>query len=88
MGRNKDRQDAKNLPEDRLELVEIEPLRQKEIESEEWTPDELATPAFVNLTDCKLINVEAFHKNLDVWVVKEPLSEGCGGPELPEEVML
>lgn len=34
VGRNKDRGDAKTLPEDALGLCEIEPLRQEEPESD------------------------------------------------------
>lgn len=36
VGRNKDRGDAKTLPEEALGLCEIEPLRQEEPESPRW----------------------------------------------------
>lgn len=30
----------------------------------------------------------ALMQRFDVWVITAPLSEGCGGPELPEEIIL
>ena len=53
-----------------------------------WVPDELGVSSFAQLDDLKTIPVTSFDARFDVWHVEAPLSEGCGGPELPEEVML
>lgn len=53
-----------------------------------WVPDELAPSAFPRLGELRPIPVDAFDQRFDVWEITAPLSEGCGGPELPEEVIL
>lgn len=53
-----------------------------------WIPDELGVSSFAQLDDLKTIPVTSFDARFDVWHVEAPLSDGCGGPELPEEVIL
>ena len=36
----------------------------------------------------QVVPVAAYDGRFDVWNISTPLSEGCDGPELPEEVML
>ncbi|KAL0035404.1 hypothetical protein WJX77_005166 [Trebouxia sp. C0004] len=88
VGRNKDRGDAKKLPAEALGLCEVEPLRQEEPDSDRWIPDELGVSSFAQLDDLKTIPVTSFDARFDIWHVEAPLSDGCGGPELPEEVIL
>lgn len=51
-------------------------------------PDELAPSAFPRLGELRAIPVDSFDQRFDVWEISAPLSDGCGGPELPEEVIL
>ena len=51
-------------------------------------PDELGVSSFAQLQDLKTVPVTSFDARFDVWHLEAPLSEGCGGPELPEEVIL
>ncbi|BDA46467.1 probable chaperone protein DnaJ at N-terminal half [Coccomyxa sp. Obi] len=88
VGRNMDRGDAKKLPPDQLDLCEIEPLRQEETGSDRWFPDDLGIPSFARLGELRKLPVADYDGRYDIWVIKAPLSEGCGGPELPEEIML
>lgn len=53
-----------------------------------WIPDELGVSSFAQLDDLKTIPVTSFDARFDIWHVEAPLSDGCGGPELPEEVIL
>lgn len=53
-----------------------------------WVPDELAPSAFPRLGELRPIPVDSFDQRFDVWEITAPLSDGCGGPELPEEVIL
>lgn len=53
-----------------------------------WIPDELGVSSFAQLDDLKTISVTSFDARFDIWHVEAPLSHGCGGPELPEEVIL
>ncbi len=53
-----------------------------------WIPDELGVSSFAQLDDLKTIPVTSFDARFDVWHVEASLSDGCGGPELPEEVIL
>jgi hypothetical protein len=53
-----------------------------------WLPDDLGIPSFARLSELRRIPVSHYDGRFDVWVIEAPLSEGCGGPELPEEVML
>jgi hypothetical protein len=40
------------------------------------------------LVSAQVVPVAAYDGRFDVWTIDAPLSEGCDGPELPEEVML
>jgi hypothetical protein len=53
-----------------------------------WVPDELSPSAYVRLRQLRPLPVDSFDRRFDVWQITAPLSPGCGGPELPEEVML
>lgn len=53
-----------------------------------WIPDELGVPSFAQLCDLKAVPVADFKAAFDIWQIDAALSQGCGGPELPEEVML
>ena len=53
-----------------------------------WIPDELGVSSFARLEQLKTVPVTSFDARFDIWHVEAPLSDGCGGPELPEEVML
>lgn len=88
VGRNCDRGDAARLPEGVLDLCEVEPLRQQEPGSTCWVPDELSPGAYVRLAELRPITVDSFDQRFDQWTITAPLSEGCGGPELGEEVIL
>lgn len=88
VGRNCDRGDARRLPEGVLDLCEVEPLRQQEAASPRWVPDELSPSAYVRLAGLRPLPVDAFDPRFDVWTITAPLSEGCDGPELGEEVIL
>lgn len=85
---NLHRGDAKRLPPEALSLCEVEPLRQEESGSERWVPDDLGVSAFPRLEELRPVPVDSFDRRFDVWVISAPLSEGCGGPELPEEIMI
>ncbi|CAD7699107.1 unnamed protein product [Ostreobium quekettii] len=88
VGRNIDRGDADKLPEDVLDMCEIEPLRQEEHNSNRWIPDELGCSAFCRLGDLSVVPVSEYDSRFDVWTIVAELSPGCGGPEIVEEVML
>jgi hypothetical protein len=51
-------------------------------------PDELSPSAYVRLPELRQVPVAAYDRRWDVWTIEAPLSDGCGGPELGEEVML
>ena len=53
-----------------------------------WLPDDLGIPSFARLGDLRKLPIEDYDGRYDIWVINAPLSEGCGGPELPEEIML
>ena len=53
-----------------------------------WIPDELGVPSFAQLHDLKTVPVTNFNAAFDIWHINAALSEGCGGPDLPEEIML
>ena len=53
-----------------------------------WTPDDLGIPSFARLGELRKLSIAEYDSRYDVWTITEPLSEGCSGPELPEEVML
>ncbi|KAK9817937.1 hypothetical protein WJX72_004542 [[Myrmecia] bisecta] len=88
VGRNIDRGDAAKLSADVLDLCEVEPMRQEDPDSNRWIPDELGVSSFPKLYDLKTIPVAEYDGRFDVWVIDAPLSDGCGGPDLPEEIML
>ncbi|KAI3438697.1 hypothetical protein D9Q98_001117 [Chlorella vulgaris] len=88
LGRNCDRGDAKKLPEEVLDICEVEPLRQEEADSDRWIPDELSPSAYVRLGALRPIAVDSFDQRFDRWIITAKLSEGCGGPELGEEIMI
>ncbi len=54
---------AGSLPEEALDLCEVEPLRREEPGSARWVPDELLPSAYVRLGDLK--------------VRTQPYSRGC-----------
>ena len=53
-----------------------------------WTPDDLGIPSFARLSELRKLSVTEYDGRYDVWTITEPLSEGCSGPDLPEEVIL
>lgn len=66
----------------------MEPLRREEPGSERWIPDELLASAYVRMGDLKIVPVVTYDGRYDVWTIHAPLSEGCDGPDLPEEIMV
>eukprot|EP00891_Asterochloris_glomerata_P000287 jgi/Astpho2/287/fgenesh1_pg.00010_%23_49_t len=88
VGRNIDRGDAKKLPPSALPMCEVEPLRLEAEGSDRWIPDELGVASFAELSTLKVIPVSGYDRRHDVWCINAPLSEGCGSPELVEEVMV
>ncbi len=53
-----------------------------------WIPDELGVASFAELSTLKVIPVSGYDRRHDVWCINAPLSEGCGSPELVEEIMV
>lgn len=53
-----------------------------------WIPDELSPPAFCRLGELRRVPVDWYDPRYDVWRIVSPLSEGCGGPDLGEEIIL
>lgn len=53
-----------------------------------WVPDELSPSAYVRLGELRALPVDSFDQRFDVWVITAQLSEGCGGPDLGEEIIL
>ena len=53
-----------------------------------WIPDELGVASFAELSTLKVIPVSDYDRRYDVWCINAPLSEGCGSPELVEEIMV
>lgn len=53
-----------------------------------WFPDDLGIPSFARLGELRKLPVADYDGRYDIWVIRAPLSEGCGGPELPEEIIL
>ena len=53
-----------------------------------WISDDLGIPSFARLDALKVVPVEEFDKRFGIWSIKAKLSSGCGGPPLPEEVIL
>ena len=71
-----------------LDICEVEPLRRKAPNSTEWVPDELLPSAFVLLDRLKVLRVSTYDRRFDVWCITDELSEGCDGPDMPEEIMV
>jgi len=44
--------------------------------------------AFVRLGELRILPVAAYDGRFDRWTIEAALSDGCGGPELGDEVML
>ncbi len=57
-------------------------------ERRRWIPDDLGVPSFARLGELRKLPVSEYDGRYDLWTITAPLTEGCGGPELPEEVML
>ena len=53
-----------------------------------WLPDELGDVSFARLQELTTLPVADYDGRYDIWTIDEPLSEGCSGPALPEEIML
>lgn len=53
-----------------------------------WIPDEIGSSAFCDLGSLKRIPVDSYDGRFDVWLINSELSEGCGGPEIVEEIVL
>lgn len=53
-----------------------------------WIPDELSPSAYPRLGELRPVPVDDFDQRHDRWTITAPLSEGCGGPLLGEEVIL
>eukprot|EP00884_Botryococcus_braunii_P018573 jgi/Botrbrau1/539/Bobra.0010s0014.1 len=88
VSRNMDRADADSLPPHLKDMCEIESLRQDYPGSNMWRPDDLGIPSFAELSQLRVVPVTKFDRRHDLWQIDAQFSEGCGGPELPEEVML
>ena len=90
VSRNCDRGDAKKLPPDLLDVVECEPLRQRERGGSAWVPDDLAPPCFPRMGQLKVLDRSAitYLAAHDAWAFSLPLSPGCSGPAHDEEIML
>jgi hypothetical protein len=90
VSRNFDRGDAHTLPPALLDICEVEPLRQRELGSVVWVPDDLGSPVFPRLAQLRVINRDAITYTAahDRWTLTAPLSDGCAGPPHAEEVML
>lgn len=44
--------------------------------------------AYCRLGELKVVPVTSYDRRFDEWIIDVPLSEGCGSPELGEEIML
>ncbi len=53
-----------------------------------WLPDDLGVPSFARLRELRKLPITQYDGRYDIWTIEAALSEGCGGPELPEEIML
>ena len=53
-----------------------------------WIPDEIGCSAFCDLSSLVKIPVVSYDNRFDIWVIESELSDGCGGPEIVEEIML
>lgn len=56
--------------------------------SSRWMPDEIAYAAFCHMEDLKIVPITEYDRRFDVWVIDSELSEGCGGPEIVEEIII
>lgn len=53
-----------------------------------WIADDLGIPSFARLSELTIVPVNDFDKRFSVWTIDSQLSPGCGGPPLPEEIIL
>ena len=53
-----------------------------------WLPDDLGVPSFARLRELRKLPIAQYDGRYDIWTIEAALSEGCGGPDLPEEIML
>ena len=44
--------------------------------------------AYVRLGELRVVPVASYDRRFDEWIIDTPLSDGCGGPDLGEEIML
>lgn len=98
LSNNRDRLDAKNLPADKIDLCQIEPLTLDpeggyggEGGREEgvvvWQKDELEPRVFVAYSDLKKVKSRqnGMADKWRRWVLEEELMEGCGPPPDAQE---
>lgn len=64
------------------------PFSHMKLKLSRWLPDDLGIPSFARLGELRKLPVADYDSRFDTWVITASLSEGCGGPELPEEIML
>lgn len=88
VGRNMDRADKEKLSDEKLDLCEIESLRQEEQGSNVWVVDELSPPIFVSIRDLKVVPIDSFDRRYDTWLITADLSPDCGGPTLEQEIIV
>ena len=53
-----------------------------------WIADDLGIPSFAKLAELTVVPVEQFDQRFGIWTIECGLSPGCGGPPLPEEIIL
>ena len=53
-----------------------------------WLPDDLGIPSFARLHELRKLPIAQYDGRYDIWTIDAALSQGCGGPDLPEEIML
>lgn len=94
LSNNRDRLDAKNLPADKQDLCQIEPLTldpEGVYEGEEglvvWQKDELEPRVFSAYADLKKVKSKqnGMADKWRRWVLEEELTPGCGPPPGAEE---
>ena len=53
-----------------------------------WIADDLGIPSFARLPDLTVVPAKSYDPRFGVWIIQAELSPGCGGPPLPEEIIL
>lgn len=54
-----------------------------------WVADELGVSAFCPLGALRRLPLRGYDRRHDVWTLDPgSLSDGCAGPELPEEIII